>query len=250
MGRLLRGGGCFAAALAVWVLLVAAGEVSASDSRPVYRSEVSAGASTVGGSWSVYGGVIYSFSGDIREDGWRLRSAAGYGEYRYDGPRSDGVNTQHVAFKGGHAFADLMLGYQQRFGPLTAKAYAGITQDQHEILPRDAENIIQGQKFGVKLALETWLNLGDIAFVQTDISWSQPFETTSARVRTGYRLPAGWAIGPEVSFDRNAAYESVRGGGFLRLEWTRGEVSASAGLSTDRSGTADAYGTINVLLRF
>jgi hypothetical protein len=242
--------GCIAAALGGWASSAAAEEVSVRDSRPVYRSEVTAGASAGGSNWSVYGGALYAFSGDVRADGWRLRSSAGYGQYRYDGPRSDGVNTHDQEFKGAHAFADLMLGYQKGLGPLTIKAYAGITQDQHEISPTDLENIIQGQRYGLKLALETWVNLGDSAFLQSDLSWSQPFETYSARLRAGYRPSSGWSIGPEISFDGNSVYDSVKGGGFLRFEWERGELSASAGVSTDRSGAADAYGTINLLLRF
>jgi hypothetical protein len=218
----------------------------------LYRSEISGGTSTAGAAWSAYGAMTYSFSGDIRLDGVRMRSGAGYGEYRYDGLRWNDAtqSAAHQSFKGTQAFADLLLGYQKSIGPLTVKAFAGIAQLQHDIAPFDPENLVQGQKFGAKLALETWLNIGDIGFVQADASWSQPFGSYASRLRAGYRLPKGLSVGPEIAFDAIADYAGTRRGGFLRFEWERGEVSAAVGLASERGGTSETYGTINMLIRF
>ena len=217
---------------------------------PIYKYEAWAGADATSHSRSFYGGMTTSLSGDIRVDGFRVRSAAGYGTYAYTSLRWNGIVRVPVHFDGVQTFTDLMLGYQQAFGPWIVKVFVGGSQDQHVIAPYDIENSVQGQRMGVKAAIETWLNIADRAFLQTETSWSQVFDTTGARVRAGYRINPAISAGLEGAYNANTVYEAGRLGSFARFEWSRGEISASGGVAGDRAGANGGYGTVNAMFRF
>lgn len=218
--------------------------------QPMQKSEAWAGADATLHAWSVYVGSTYAPFGDVRSDGLRIRSAGGVGAYSYTSPRFDGVSGVPVHFKGTQSYADLLLGWQQTLGPWTIKAFAGASRETHTLTPFDDENEVQGERIGLKAALETWLSLGDWAFVQSEASWSEAFAARGARVRTGYRLNPAWSTGVEAAYVGNANYEAGRLGAFGRFEWTRGEISLSGGIAGDRSGDAGAYGSIGLLYRF
>ena len=231
---------------------VAAGDWSTAvaPENPVLRYEAWIGGDATGFSQSLYGGMTTALTGDIREDGFRLRSAAGYGTYSYTSLRWNGTARVPVHYSGVQSFTDLLLGYQQTFGAWTVKIYAGGAQDRHLLLPFDTENSVQGAQIGAKAAIETWWNIADIAFLQTDASWSQVFDTYGGRVRAGYRVNPAVSVGVEGALNGNAVYESARAGAFARLEWTRGELSASGGLAGDHAGVTGAYGSLGLLMRF
>ena len=199
--------------------------------------------------WSVYTGTTAPF-GDIRFNGLRLRSAATYGAYRYASRRWDGVRRRTVAFEGQQATADVLIGWQQKFGPWIVKAFAGGALEDHVILPIDVENRVRGERLGFKVALETWLSLGDWGFVQTETAWSQPFGAHNARLRLGYRLHPAWSAGVESAVIGNINYDAGRIGAFARVESNIGELSVSGGLSGDRDASIGGYGTIGLLWRF
>lgn len=248
---------------ALWLSTAAAGAadwtVVREVERPQYQYEGWGGADGAGTSWSTYGGMNAALFGDIRENGWRLRTSGGYGRYSYQRPIYDPFRRRLVTaeFHGEMTFADALLGYQQAFGPLIVKAYAGLTEEHHAILPAngsplafDDENAVQGAGRGAKVALETWLRLGDWGFVQTDLNWSQPFAAYSARLRIGTRLNPAWSAGLESAAFGNANHDQGRAGAFLRFEWSRGEVSLSAGAGGDNHEITGGYGSLNAMLRF
>jgi hypothetical protein len=87
-------------------------------------------------------------------------------------------------------------------------------QNQHTLASFDTENDVQGKRGGVKAALETWLSIGNTAFVQTDVNWSEVFNTYSGRLRLGYRLNPAFSLGLEGAAVGNANYDAGRGGAF------------------------------------
>lgn len=227
--------------------------------RAEFQYEAWAGIDGAGTNWSAYGGLNAALFGDIRENGWRLRSSGGYGRYSYGRPIYDPFRRRLVTaeFHGEMTFTDVLLGYQQAFGPLIVKAYAGLTEEHHRVLAAagsplaiDDENAVQGAGRGVKLALETWVRLGEWGFVQTDVNWSQPFAAYSSRLRLGTRLNPAWSTGLETAIFGNANHDQGRAGAFLRFEWSRGEVSLSAGAGGDSHAITGAYGSLNAMLRF
>jgi hypothetical protein len=227
--------------------------------RPVYGYEIWAGADGTGARWSAYGGMAAALFGDVRADGWRLRTAGGYGRYHYSRPAFDPVNRRKVwpEFDGEMTFADVSVGYQKALGPFIAKLYIGITDETHVVVPRgasvlafDDQNKVQGSRRGLKGAIETWLSLGDWGFVHTDLNWSEPFGAYGGRTRLGYRLNPAWSTGLEAAVFGNANHDHGRAGGFLRFEWSQGEVSLAVGADGDQKAVTGAYGSLAAMLRF
>lgn len=233
---------------------------ASADAPPLRQTyEVWGGADASSTGWSAYAGLTAALFGDLRDQGWRLRAAGSYGEYRYsrsywDSVAKDEVNLQMT---GHHRALDTLLGYQLFWGPATIKAFVGLTQlqkldvaQQGSPIALDDENGFQGERIGVKLAVETWTRLSDWGFVQADASWSQPTESYSARLRLGYRLGPAWSLGPELSAFGNLMPDQGRMGAFVRFEWEKGEISLSTGASGEPRHADEAYGTINALIRF
>lgn len=225
--------------------------------RQIYEAWTGADASGLG--WSVYGGLTAALFGDLRTSGWRLRAAGSYGEYRYNRSYWDSGTLEEInlRFTGHHRSLDTLLGYQFSYGPATIKAFGGLTQvlkldvsQSGAPIALDDENGFQGERRGLKLALETWTRLSDWGFVQADASWSQPAESYAARLRLGYLLGQGWSLGPELSAFGDLIPDQGRAGAFLRFEWGSGEASMSAGVAGDQHRADEVYGTVNVLLRF
>jgi Cellulose biosynthesis protein BcsS len=226
------------------------GGVRADSPDPIRRYEISTGAELAANSMSIYSVMTASLAGDISRDGVRLRAGGGYGTYSYSGARWNGVARTEMQFDGRNSWADILAGYQASIGPWTIKAFVGGAFERHTIAPFDDENLIQGEVVGVKAALETWLRLGDVAFLQTDASWSQPFEAYNVRSRLGYRVTPTISVGLDAAMMGNAAYDSGRGGVFARYEWSGGEASVSAGAAGDRDGVDGSYGALSILFRF
>ena len=104
-------------------------------------------------------------------------------------------------------FADVLVGYQTRFGELTAKAFIGASLISHDIAPFDAQTVVTGSDVGVKGVLEFWLNMGPNAWGSLDLSWSTAHETRTARFRTGYRVWPSISVGLEAGVNIDAQGE-------------------------------------------
>lgn len=66
--------------------------------------------------WLAYSGATIAPSSDMFSDGVRLRAATGFGEYSYVGER----DAREQSFSAQTGFADALVGYLERLGPLTA----------------------------------------------------------------------------------------------------------------------------------
>jgi hypothetical protein len=209
-------------------------------------AEVWTGVNATRHAWSSYGGVNWAPLGKLEDDGFRLRVAGGYGEYRYSGTVAGLTQTIY----GSAGFADLLAGYQVGLGALTLKAFAGATFDDHVLTPFDASNPVSGSARGVKAAIEGWLNVTSLMWAQFDASYATAHRSYNTRLRLGYRVTPAISVGVEGGALGNAASDSGRGGGFVRYEWRGGEISASGGVSGDIAAPRNAYGTLVYLTRF
>jgi hypothetical protein len=187
--------------------------------------------------WSIYSGMSLAPFGGVREDGFRLRSVAGYGDY--------GTGTLW--------FTDLLAGYHHQWGPVTLKAFAGLSvTDRQSAQP---SSLPLGTELGGKGVAEVWWNITDRAWTSADLSWGAPHGIYNGRVRLGWRLWPELSTGLEGGAAGSDERDIARLGGFLRYEWESGELSLSTGLAMDGpishwDGPAGPFGTLSVLMRF
>jgi hypothetical protein len=216
------------------------------------RYEVWSGAEVFDRVWSLYGGGQYAPFGSIREDGLRVRAAAGTTAFSYTSPRWTGTSVQQREFHGGTSFADLLAGYHKQLGPVTIKVLGGLTAAHQS---GDDPEASSGTEVGGKAVLETWWNITERAWTSLDASWTTLHDVYGGRARLGWRVWPELSIGLEGGAAGTWDYDSARAGGFVRYEWASGEVSLSGGVSGDgpRSGWVDVhgpFGTVAVLTRF
>lgn len=241
---------------------------SASPPQPKYGwQEVWAGADATKDVWLLYSGVTLApLSADIHSNGLRLRAAGGYGQYSYTrdksnvgsglcgNPGQDNCQTTRQKFNVSHTYVEAFVGYQQRIGELTAKAFVGIASIDHSFDRLDLTNDATGSDIGVKGSIELWLNLGHDAWTSLDVSYTSAHKTAAARSRLGWRVLPTISVGPELRYDSNVEDDSFRGGGFVRYEWFGGEISASGGVGNGalkpNIDDAEIYGTMNVVLQY
>lgn len=245
------------------------------DGLPVYWRETYAGADVSRDVWLLYSGVTLAPTSDIYSDGIRLRASGGYGQYRYSGHRAGDPKDTQRHFGGTITYVEALIGYQKRVGELTAKAFVGLAAIDHAVAPDDpiASGGLptQGMDWGIKGALELWLNLGSDAWTSLDASWTSAHQTYAGRWRLGYRVLPTVSFGLEAGINGHTLNENpiledgslreplrpqTRLGLFARYEWYGGEVSISGGLANNAYdfGATDGfdafYGTINWLTRF
>jgi hypothetical protein len=225
----------------------------------VPHSEWWAGAQSFDHSWSIYSGATLAPFASIQQDGLRLRAVAGYGAYSYQGLRAAQPLPIVRKFRGETGFAELLGGYQIQYGPVTVKAFGGVLAEDIWLQPDDPENAIKGAGWGGKVALETWWNATDRAWVSLDLNWATLHDTYSARTRLGWRFTPALSAGLEAGLTGSEQYGGVHAGPFLRHEWATGELNISGGLATDNPSDqpwADAaqssapYATLTWLTRF
>jgi hypothetical protein len=200
--------------------------------------------------WLLYGGVTVAPQSDIFSEGLRLRVAGGYGGYAYAGERRG----QLQSFEAKTAYAEALIGYLKRWGPVIAKGFVGVAAIEHDISPFDPENPVQGQEFGPKVATEIWINIGTEAWSSVDVSWTSAHQTAAARARAGYRVWGDFSLGPEAGINSNDLGEDVRAGLFARYAWAGGEFSLAGGFAgrflEDARSLRDPYLNANLLTQF
>lgn len=238
---------------------------------PPFWREVWLGADATTHTWLVYSGVTLSPLSGIHDDGPRLRFATGYGGYRWHGGTRTSTG-ERARGAGTTVFADGLVGYLKRLGPLTAKAFVGVSLSGHTVTdlvqplgipvaPDEAP--IHGQEIGIKTALELWLNIGSRAWSSLDLTWTQAHDTYAARFRAAWRAWPTVSLGVEaiVNGDRrhdigrlvaepDLAHVEKRGGAFARYEWFGGEISLAGGISAAPDDGLKPYATLNWITQF
>ena len=76
------------------------------------RNEIFAGFEASDNYASAYLGGGYAFGKGLYAPGWRLRSVASYGRYRYDGSLRVGTDYMATVFDGEEYFGSALVGYQ------------------------------------------------------------------------------------------------------------------------------------------
>ena len=258
----------FSAAIFIAALLAPQPIAAAEPEQPQYGwREVWGGVDATRDVWLLYSGITLApWSNDIYSDGWRLRTTGGFGRYSY---KVQPKQTAGCGVQGTdqcpatklpkrtdvtHTYVDALVGYQQRFGELTAKTFVGVAFVEHALSSPDSDNEVSGDDIGVKAMLELWLNLGSSAWTSLDLNYTTAHETGAARWRAGWRVLPTVSIGPELRYDRNAEDDAGRAALFARYDWFGGEASIAAGIAGDMTGGVtndlEPYATFNLLYQY
>jgi hypothetical protein len=241
---------CLFSGVAAAMLILFPSPASADPPEPYGWREVWAGVDASSHVWLAYSGATVAPYSDMFSNGLRLRAAAGYGEYTYTGER----NAQEQSFSARTGFVDALVGYLERFGPLTAKAFVGVAAVEHDVTPFDPQNPVQGRAYGPKGVVELWLNMGDSAWSSLDAAWTSAHETYAGRLRSGYRLFDDVSVGLEARVDGNELDKEARGGMFVRYAWHGGEISLAGGVAgrffEDANNMHDPYATLCWLMQY
>ncbi len=214
-------------------------------------AEVWSGVQATENSWYAYSGVIYAFGGDIFADGWRLRTTGGGGNYTYQGRLPlQPLDSPDVLFSGNSAAADIAIGYQQRFGPVIAKAFLGASYQDHRIEPNDVFNSVSGIAYGAIAAVDLWADLNDSSWASLGASYDTAYSSYSAYASAGYRLLPELSIGVEAGAFGNETLDAGRLGALLKWDTAYGELTAAGGVSGDYEDPSTPYGRVSWLVRF
>ncbi len=214
--------------------------------------------------WSLYNATVWSPYGEIVEPGLRIRVASTYGRYHYDSSRIIAGQRRPTRFEGVGATADAMVGYQWRFGTLTAKLYGGIVGVGHTVTPFDAGNEVQGYKIGAAGALELWWDVRPSIWASLDLTGAGAFPQYTATARVGWRVLPGYSLGLEGHVSTDGREERGRFGALARIEWNSrevgwmtlaaGEATVAGGVAVDGDGDGDGnaggWARLNLLLRY
>jgi hypothetical protein len=206
------------------------------------------------GSWTVYTGTTSAWGGSLLADGWRVRSVAGYGQFRYE--RGEPGTPTFREYEARSYFADVMPGYQLTLGQTTVKLFAGGTLIDRNIVPDDPNDVGKLSRMGVKAALETWTNLPHGFAVKLNVSGAHLFDNDirfnqfSAVAELSTQVSAGVRVGVEagVATDRN--YRAFQFGPTAELALGDGMfLGGSAGYVQSRD-TQGAYGRLQFRLQY
>jgi len=169
----------------------------------------------------------------LHAPGLRLRAVGAYGRYHYDGALFDGGAFAATTFNGQMGFAAALVGYQFRPGAATVKLFAGVEAIDQNIQPRDPNNSVQGSEIGLRLVAETWYDVASRWFVSADAIYGTAFQQYWSRARVGFRVRPKLSVGLEGGAVGNEEYDAGRGGGFVRLDVRKLEVTLSGGFTGD-----------------
>jgi hypothetical protein len=204
---------------------------------PAASAEAWVGAESFKRVWSLYSGTTFAPFGPLAADGARLRAVAGYGDYR----------------TGTVSFADLLVGYHAQLGELTIKVFGGVMLANHGAASPFSE--LDGMGVGAKGVVETWWNITDKVWLNTDVAYGTLHDTYAGRTRLGWRFTPQFSVGLEGGAAGSSETDIARAGGFVRYEWAGGEASLSGGMAREGfdilwDDTTGAYATLSVLSRF
>lgn len=98
-------------------------------------------------------------------------------------------------------------------------------------MPHDPNNSVQGSEVGLRLQVETWLDVSPRFFLSADASYGTAFQEYCSLARLGYRLRPRLSLGLEGGALGNEEYDAGRGGGFARVNFRETEVTLSGGFT-------------------
>jgi len=122
------------------------------------------------------------------------------------------------------------LGYQFRADTLIVKFFAGAEAEDQRISPRDPDNAVQGSAVGLKLVVDSWLDVSPLWLLSADAAYGTAFQQYWSLARRAAFWTASFARARRRSAG-NEEYDAGRGGGFVRADLRAVELTLSGGFT-------------------
>jgi hypothetical protein len=135
-----------------------------------------------------YLGAGYAFGKGLYAPGWRVRAVGSLGRYDYRGTLFGGGSDLGTSFDGDASYGAALLGYQFRADALIVKLFAGVEAEDQSISPRDPANAVQGSAVGLKLVMESWLDVSPLWFLSADAAYGTAFQQYWSLARVSDRV--------------------------------------------------------------
>lgn len=219
--------------LAIFCAGLSVSAANAQTAAPQPTNALFTGFQVTGNDASAYLGGSTSFGKGLWSSGWRARAIGALGAYDYRGTLVTAGIPHSQRFDGKNGFLAALAGYQWRRGRATFKLFAGLEAEDQSITPNDPGNPVRGQRLGVLVQTESWLNFGARSFLSVDASYGSAFEEYWSLARLGTHIRPRLAIGVEGGALGNAAYNAGCGGGFIRITSHGAQITISSGVTGD-----------------
>ena len=183
-------------------------------------------------------GVKRALGSSIAESGFRLFLKAGGSqeETRRQAPHGTTYKAESQA----------MLGYEWRIGDSFLAFYAGSDFENEQRIETIAPSVFT-TRYGARLQADLWAIPADRMMLQANAYVSSIGQRLWGRLASGWQMPIGLYVGPEIEAYRERDYRKLRLGlhltglRFLGLEWR-----LSGGLQKTSDNPPEIYGTLGL----
>jgi len=181
----------------------------------------------------------------IGEDGFRLRAMGGYGRYEYrTSAVADGRNTGTITS------GELLFGNRVSFGATVLTGYVGLDAKNYRLQDPDPKNPESGSRAGIKAAIELYMRTAPEWFVTGYGNISSVFGNYSLRGAVNRELNPGFALGAEAGLLGDRRYDEQRLGLIATMAFTKGSVTAAAGVAHSSDNGSGTYTTLTLYAPF
>ena len=184
---------------------------------------------------TAYGEIALSWSPsfDFNFDGPRVRLSSAIGIFR-------DRNLALPALLIPSYFAELSLGYRQRFGDFSTTTWLGLIEVSED-------SSLPFTRFGARLTSQIVWSQSEDVYVGLFLRGETVRNAFSSVLNIGFLTPFDFKIGPEVGFTASTAGTGYRYGvGVTGFEIFDSEVGFSAGIGQRERGRPGFYGTVYV----
>lgn len=203
---------------------------------------------------ALHGGLLWS-PGGLERPGPALKFLSAAGTYRYRAGGAEGTDT-----RGTMGLVSLLAGWRFRRGAFTATVLVGPDLQVHRFSPHDPGNRLQGVHAGLRAEADIWYQPAERLMASASASVSTIGTGYWTRIAAGFRLPAGFWLGPELSALGGPTHQEARFGLHATGLRTKGlrttglrhgqsEWSVGAGYAAGNANRHGVYLRLGVLAR-
>lgn len=198
--------------------------------------------------FSVYGGGVWAYNGDLDAEGVLFRGNLLYVDYEFDTALAPGGDADGDLYR-----ANASVGYQVVGNGVTASVFGGIDYQDYDISPSAADNGRLDDEVGFIVTGRLATNGPGQFPASVEGNYSTANDSYWARARVGYRHDT-ITIGPEFGVLGNDDFDAIRIGGHVSANFGQYVLQVNGGYQDSdgggSSGDDSAYGGVTAVLLY